>query len=91
MHGCGDVSQAPGRRPGRENVGVLLRGTKREEVERGQVLTVPGAITPHKVFEAEVQVLKDEGAAIRHSSKAIVRSFISVRLMSQELASCPTA
>ena len=39
-----------------ENVGVLLRGTKREEVERGQVLTKPGAITPHTKFEAEVYV-----------------------------------
>ena len=49
-----------------ENVGVLLRGTKREEVERGQVLTLPGAITPHTKFEAEVYVLsKDEGG--RHT------------------------
>ena len=49
-----------------ENVGVLLRGTKREEVERGQVLTKPGAITPHTVFEGEVYVLsKDEGG--RHT------------------------
>jgi elongation factor Tu len=49
-----------------ENVGVLLRGTKREEVERGQVLTKPGAITPHTKFEAEVYVLsKDEGG--RHT------------------------
>ena len=49
-----------------ENVGVLLRGTKREEVERGQVLCAPGAITPHTKFEAEVYVLsKDEGG--RHT------------------------
>ena len=49
-----------------ENVGVLLRGTKREEVERGQVLAVPGSITPHTKFEAEVYVLsKDEGG--RHT------------------------
>ncbi len=49
-----------------ENVGVLLRGTKREEVERGQVLSKPGAITPHTKFEAEVYVLsKDEGG--RHT------------------------
>ena len=49
-----------------ENVGVLLRGTKREEVERGQVLAVPGSITPHTVFDAEVYVLsKDEGG--RHT------------------------
>jgi len=49
-----------------ENVGVLLRGTKREEVERGQVLAKPGSITPHTKFEGEVYVLsKDEGG--RHT------------------------
>ena len=49
-----------------ENVGVLLRGTKREDVERGQVLAKPGSITPHTRFEAEVYVLgKDEGG--RHT------------------------
>ncbi|HVM97930.1 MAG TPA: elongation factor Tu [Candidatus Acidoferrales bacterium] len=49
-----------------ENIGVLLRGTKREEVERGQVLAKPGSITPHTRFEAEVYVLsKDEGG--RHT------------------------
>jgi elongation factor Tu len=49
-----------------ENIGVLLRGTKREDVERGQVLSKPGAITPHTRFEAEVYVLsKEEGG--RHT------------------------
>jgi len=49
-----------------DNVGVLLRGTKREEVERGQVLAKPGSITPHTNFEAEVYVLsKEEGG--RHT------------------------
>jgi elongation factor Tu len=49
-----------------ENVGILLRGTKREDVERGQVLAKPGSITPHTKFEAEVYVLsKDEGG--RHT------------------------
>jgi elongation factor Tu len=49
-----------------ENVGVLLRGTKREDVERGQVLSKPGSITPHTQFEGEVYVLsKDEGG--RHT------------------------
>lgn len=49
-----------------DNVGVLLRGTKREEVERGQVLAKPGTIKPHTKFEAEVYVLsKDEGG--RHT------------------------
>jgi elongation factor Tu len=49
-----------------DNVGVLLRGTKREEVERGQVLAKPGSINPHTKFAAEVYVLsKDEGG--RHT------------------------
>ncbi|TEW50735.1 elongation factor Tu [Psychromonas algicola] len=49
-----------------ENVGVLLRGTKREDVERGQVLAKPGSINPHTKFESEVYVLsKDEGG--RHT------------------------
>ena len=49
-----------------DNVGVLLRGTKREEVERGQVLAQPGTITPHTKFEAETYILtKDEGG--RHT------------------------
>ena len=49
-----------------DNVGILLRGTKREDVERGQVLAKPGSITPHTKFEAEVYILsKDEGG--RHT------------------------
>jgi elongation factor Tu len=49
-----------------ENVGVLLRGTKRDDVERGQVLAIPGSVQPHTKFEAEVYVLsKDEGG--RHT------------------------
>jgi elongation factor Tu len=49
-----------------ENVGVLLRGTKREDVERGQVLAKPGSVNPHTKFEAEVYILsKDEGG--RHT------------------------
>src|SRR4029453_8334318 len=45
-----------------DNVGVLLRGTKKEEVSRGQVLARPGSITPHTHFEAQVYVLtKEEG------------------------------
>ena len=49
-----------------DNVGILLRGTKREEVERGQVLAKPGSITPHTKFEAEIYVLsKEEGG--RHT------------------------
>ena len=49
-----------------DNVGVLLRGTKREDVQRGQVLSKPGSITPHKKFKAEVYILtKEEGG--RHT------------------------
>jgi elongation factor Tu len=49
-----------------ENVGLLLRGTKREDVERGQVIVKPGSITPHKNFEGQVYILsKDEGG--RHN------------------------
>jgi elongation factor Tu len=49
-----------------DNVGCLLRGTKREEIERGQVLCKPGSITPHTKFSAEVYILtKEEGG--RHT------------------------
>ena len=49
-----------------DNIGVLLRGTKKDEVERGQVLAKPGSITPHKKFKAEAYILtKDEGG--RHT------------------------
>src|SRR5678809_1685909 len=49
-----------------DNLGVLLRGLKREEVERGQVLAKPGSITPHKKFKAEAYILtKEEGG--RHT------------------------
>ena len=49
-----------------DNVGILLRGTKKEDVERGQVLAKPGSITPHTDFDSEVYVLsKDEGG--RHT------------------------
>ena len=49
-----------------DNVGVLLRGTKREDVERGQVLAKPGSITPHTTFKAEAYILtKEEGG--RHT------------------------
>jgi elongation factor Tu len=49
-----------------DNIGALLRGTKKEEVERGQVLCKPGSITPHTEFEGQIYVLsKEEGG--RHS------------------------
>ena len=49
-----------------DNVGVLLRGTKKEEVERGMVLAKPGSITPHTKFKAEVYVLS-QGEGGRHT------------------------
>ena len=66
-----------------DNVGLLLRGTKRDEVERGQVMSKPGSILPHKKFSAEVYVLsKEEGRpATRHFSRVIVRSFTFGRRM----------
>jgi elongation factor Tu len=49
-----------------DNIGVLLRGTKKDDVERGQVLAKPGSITPHTEFDAQVYILsKDEGG--RHT------------------------
>ena len=65
-----------------DNVGILLRGTKREDVERGQVLAKPGSITPHTDFEAEIYVLsKDEGGrhtpffnGYRPSSTSVLRT-----------------
>jgi elongation factor Tu len=57
-----DVPQAPRRGQAGDNIGALLRGTKKEDVERGQVLCKPGSITPHTNFEAKVYVLtKEEG------------------------------
>ena len=65
-----------------DNVGVLLRGTKREDVERGQVLAAPGSITPHTEFKAEAYILtKDEGGRHTPSSRTTVLSSTSVQLM----------
>ena len=66
VHGRGDVPKLLDRGEPGDNVGVLLRGVKREEVERGQVLCKPGSITPHTQFSAETYVLtKEEGG--RHT------------------------
>ena len=65
-----------------DNIGVLLRGTKREDVERGQVLAKPGSITPHTKFESEVYILtKEEVVDIRRFLKDIARNFIFVQRM----------
>ena len=48
-----------------DNIGALLRGTKKEDVERGQVLAAPGSIAPHKKFKAEAYILtKEEGGRV---------------------------
>ena len=61
-----------------DNVGVLLRGTKRDDVERGQVLAKPGTITPHTKFEGEVYILsKDEGG----TSYAVLQGLSSAVLL----------
>ncbi len=63
-----------------DNIGVLLRGTKKDDVERGQVLAKPGSITPHTKFKGEVYVLtKEEGGVTRRSSTGTVRSSTSGR------------
>ena len=75
-----DVQQDARLGPGRRNAGALLRGVKREDVERGQVLAKPGSITPHTEFEAQVYVLsKDEGGRHTPSSAATGRSSTSAR------------
>ncbi len=63
-----------------DNVGILLRGTKREDVERGQALCKPGSVKPHTHFTAETDVLsKEEGGATRRSSTTTGRSSTSAR------------
>ena len=63
-----------------DNIEVLLRGIKREDVECAQVLAQPKSITPHTKFKGEIYVLsKEEGGGIPRSSMGIVRSFISGR------------
>ena len=63
-----------------DNVGVLLRGVEKNDLERGQVICKPGSITPHTKFEAEVYVLRRKKAAgTRRSSAAIGRSSTSAR------------
>ncbi len=65
-----------------DNIGALLRGTKREDVERGQVLAKPGSITPHTKFKAEAYILtKEEGGRHTRSSPTTVRSSTSGRRM----------
>jgi elongation factor Tu len=63
VYRCGDVPEVAWiEGQAGDNIGALLRGTKKEEVQRGQVLAKPGSITPHTDFEAQVYVLsKDEG------------------------------
>ena len=63
-----------------DNIGVLLRGLEKDDVQRGQVLAKPKSITPHTKFKGEVYVLtKDEGGGIHRSSRGIDRSSICGR------------
>ena len=72
-----------------DNIGALLRGTKKEEVERGQVLCKPGSITPHTNFEGQVYVLtRRRVAGTSRSSTIIGRSSSSGRRMSPGRSSC---
>jgi elongation factor Tu len=80
LHRRGDVPQAAGPGQAGDNVGVLLRGTKREDVERGQVLAKPGSITPHTNFTARCTCCRRTRAAVtRRSSTTTVRSSTSAR------------
>ena len=63
-----------------DNIGALLRGTKRDDVERGQVLAKPGSITPHTEFQSECYILsKDEGGRHTPFLRTTVPSFTSGR------------
>ncbi len=76
-----------------DNIGALLRGTKKEEVERGQVLCKPGSITPHTNFEGQVYVLTSASrvAGTSRSSTTTGRSSSSARPTSPARSSCPRA
>src|SRR3954453_7831469 len=75
-----------------QNVGLLLRGTKREEVERGQVVVKPGSVTPHTNFEANAYTLpKDEGGRHTPFSATTVRSSTSAPRTSPASSRCPRA
>lgn len=64
-----------------DNIGALLRGVAREDIQRGQVLAKPGTITPHTKFSAEVYVLtKKKVDVILHSSLTTVHNSTSVQL-----------
>jgi elongation factor Tu len=75
-----NVQEVVGRRARRGQRGLLLRGVEKDEVERGQVISKPGTITPHTKFKAEVYVLsKEEGGGTRRSSRDTGRSSTSAR------------
>ncbi len=75
-----------------ENCGLLLRGTKREDVERGQVVVKPGSITPHTEFEGQVYILaKDEAGVTTRSTRTTVRSSTSGPRTSPASSRCPRA
>ncbi len=70
-----------------DNIGALLRGVQRTEIQRGQCLVKPGSVTCHKKFTAQVYVLKDEVAVIHRSLTTIVRSSTSEQQTLQAFAS----
>ena len=75
-----------------DNVGLLVRGLDKDNVERGQVVAKPSSITPHTRFKGEVYVLKkEEAGATRRSSRATGRSSTSARRTSPGWRSCPRA
>jgi elongation factor Tu len=80
VHGRGDVQEAAGHGQAGDNVGLLLRGIDKNEVERGQVLAKPNSIKPHTRFKGEVYVLsKEEGGRHTPFSRDTGRSFTSGR------------
>ena len=64
-----------------DNIGVLLRGVERTDVERGQVLCKPGSVTPHTKFEAQAYVLKKDERSEEHTSELQSRSDLVCRLL----------
>jgi elongation factor Tu len=90
--GRGDVPQAARRGAARRQHRGSCAGTKREDIERGQVLAKPGSITPHKKFKGEVYILKkEEGGGTRRSSRGTGRSSTSAPPTSPASARCPRA
>ena len=76
MYWCWNVQKILDTGEAGDNIGALLRGVERTDVERGQVLCKPGSVTPHTKFEAQAYVLKEEGGRHTPSLQSIDLSFI---------------